>query len=63
MNDSEHAALAYAMIRGDVRAGSKPMPHWKDLQEVERELLIRMFILGAQWAYKELTPRPLDGTT
>lgn len=54
VNDSEHARLAYSRIRGNVRPGSRPMPHWQDLQDAERELLIRMFLLGAEHACAEL---------
>lgn len=59
MTDSECAKRAYVDIRYAVAPGSKPLPAWDTLQTTERELLIRMFIAGAQWACREITqPKP-----
>jgi hypothetical protein len=57
MNAEVRAAFAYARIRGNVREGRKPMPHWDDLQEVERELLRQMWYLGAEDAMAALAER------
>ena len=54
VTDSEYARKAYVELRYATAPGSKPMPAWTDLQETERELLVRMFILGAMWASREL---------
>ena len=54
MTDSECAERAYDEIRLAIVPGSKPMPLWRDLQETERELLVRMFVSGAVWSCREV---------
>jgi len=53
LKDSEYAKAAYTKLRGQV-AGSRPAPHWHELDENEREWLIRMFMLGAEHACAEI---------
>lgn len=54
LNAEVRASQAYARIRGNVRPGSKPMPHWDDLQETERQILCTMWYLGAEDAMAAL---------
>ena len=54
LQDSEYAKRAYEKMRNVVERGSRPLPEWRDLQHTERELLIRMFILGAEHVCAEI---------
>ncbi len=54
LKDSEYARGAYANLRLQIVPGGKPMPDWFALNENEREILIRMFILGAEHACAEI---------
>lgn len=42
------APIAYAAIRGSVRPGSPPMPHWEDMTDAERFVLLKMWVSGAR---------------
>ncbi len=53
--DSDYARKAYFDMRFDVAPGSPPLPPWNELRSDERELLVRMFILGAKFMANALT--------
>lgn len=54
MTDSDHTARAYTEMRLQELSKGNRLPTWRELQDTERELLIRMFIAGASWMNRAL---------